>query len=145
MTAIVKEGWMTKEGPQSSFSCIADLFVFSFRFPVQLPGAVRKSWRRRWFILYDSRILSYYANERLLSSPKGNIDISTATAVVPRYLAGSGSWPSSSKENRSFGIVTPSRTFRIFADTESESREWMKTLEEMINAIDGESDSSSDS
>jgi hypothetical protein len=120
MTAIVKEGWLTKE------------------------GAVRKSWRRRWFILYDSRILSYYTNERLLSSPKGNIDISTATAIVPRYLTGSGSWPSSSTEERSFGIVTPSRTFRVFADTESESREWKKTLEEMIDAIDGDSDSSRD-
>ncbi|XP_062515762.1 RAC family serine/threonine-protein kinase homolog [Corticium candelabrum] len=117
MTSIIKEGWMTKE------------------------GAVRKSWRRRWFILYDSRILSYYANERLLSSPKGTVDMAIATAVVPKHLAGSTGWPGSAGEERSFGIVTPERTFRVFTDTESESREWRKVLEDMINRVESDSDS----
>lgn len=84
-------------------------------------------------------------SERLLSSPKGNVDISTVTAVVPRYLAGPGSWPSSSREDTSFGIVTPARTYRVFTDTESESREWKKALEEIINSVDRDEQSDSES
>eukprot|EP00731_Ephydatia_muelleri_P020994 Em0013g721a len=88
-------------------------------FAVKL-GAVRKSWKKRLFILTDTTF-GYYKTLEELEPIK-----SFAVADVSRVA------PNKDKEKNTFEVVTPSRTFYIAADSEADLDDWIKAFNSVV-------------
>lgn len=81
-------------------------------------GGSFKSWKKRWFVLRDGA-LSYYKQKGDFE-PLGTISLSTAGRIQVN---------STKKKPNTFEIPTPSRTYYLTADTETERQTWMEILE----------------
>jgi len=93
---IIREGWLRKE------------------------GAVRRSWKKRWFTLGSTKQLTYYeASDKEVH--KGTIDLTKAKLL-----------PSHNKQKHGFGIVCPDRTWYLAAVDNAEREVWMSTLAAML-------------
>lgn len=73
-----------------------------------------KEWRRRYFILKDSKLF-FAKNE--YSAPHGMMDLSTCTTVKSADLK--------SHKKHSFEISTPETVYLLYADTETEKDDWI--------------------
>lgn len=81
-------------------------------------GGSFKSWKKRWFVLRDGA-LSYYKQKGDFE-PLGTISLTTAGRIQVN---------STKKKANTFEIPTPSRTYYLTADTETERHTWMEILE----------------
>lgn len=95
--SIVKQGYMTKE------------------------GKIRKSWKVRWFILYDDGILSYYEHQ-FEKTPLGEIPLKNAFIS---YV--------NAKDNLISIEIPSTRTFFIAVENENSRNEWIKALRDTQN------------
>ena len=96
-------------------------------------GNIRKSWRRRFFVLpVNSTELRYYSSEQAApGSEKGVIDLTAVTMLQPDYLfvppdrkapdAPSGSLPS-------LQLVTPKRVWNLACDTDATRKAWLDAI-----------------
>lgn len=85
-------------------------------------GQVRKSWKKRWFVLdLNKKYLAYFETEKA-DSPKGAISCKTITRVYEHRKSGK------SKRNFLFCVDTPDRTFTINAPSEQSMNIWMTCL-----------------
>jgi len=84
-------------------------------------GKVRKTWKRRWFVLSREQKLYYYTSQTS-KSPQGMINLHEATIL---------DFTNSGKEN-GFEINTPGRVWYLHADDPYEKDLWIK---EIRNAI----------
>ena len=90
---------------------------------VRLRSGVRKTWKKRWFVLTDTT-LSYYegTDTNFMKTLKGSIDMSRATSVR------NSTCPTQSSENFELEIETPNRTYRLVVPTKYERDHWVKDL-----------------
>ena len=97
----IKAGWLTKMGGGTS-------------------TLGRKNWKRRYMTLRMNE-LAYMPSEDDTAPKLGVVDVLTATEIslATEDMAG--------KEN-CFQIVTPKRTYMMFADSKDEAVEWVETL-----------------
>lgn len=80
-----------------------------------------KDWRRRYFILKDSKL--FFAKDEL-GAPHGMIDLSHCNTVKSANLK--------TKRGHSFEISTPDTQYLLYADTESERDDWIGRVGEAI-------------
>ncbi|EGD75568.1 hypothetical protein PTSG_06637 [Salpingoeca rosetta] len=102
----VHQGWLTKQGGGTR--------ILS-----------RKNWKRRWFILQGNQLTYHKNNMFIVSHPPtevrqhatGSINLADATAIEP--------W-----EGKPFGfvIITPQRTYYIYAASKEETAIWLRKL-----------------
>ena len=80
-------------------------------------GEKRKTWKKRWFVLRSSK-LSYYKNEKEYQLLRfvDLRDIKTVASVEFK------------KNENTFGIVTPKRTYYVRANTKAEMDSWIEAL-----------------
>eukprot|EP00049_Salpingoeca_infusionum_P020069 m.363460 g.363460 ORF g.363460 m.363460 type:complete len:423 (+) comp22686_c0_seq1:170-1438(+) len=97
--ATMYSGWLTKEG-----------------------GNVR-NWKKRWFVLDRQDRLKYFKTQSS-SKPAGMIDMTACTSVICASQC-TCEWDPTCDQRLGFGIVTPKRTYHIFAETIEEMFEWM--------------------
>lgn len=86
-------------------------------------GGSFKSWKKRWFVLKDCN-LAYY-KQKGETEPLGVISLSHAGRIQSTDRK---------KKAHGFEIPTPSRTFYLSADTETEKQSWMDALEHTRDA-----------
>lgn len=102
MSNIVKEGWCEKCGPK--------------RCP---------TWNKRWLVLYDSRVLEYFRNNKK-SDLKGLIELSGKETIK---LAGD---PGKTFDH-GFYLETPTRTYKFAVSSSSDKQEWCDLIKQVIN------------
>eukprot|EP01105_Mastigella_eilhardi_P028705 TRINITY_DN963_c2_g1_i1.p1 TRINITY_DN963_c2_g1~~TRINITY_DN963_c2_g1_i1.p1 ORF type:complete len:821 (-),score=190.75 TRINITY_DN963_c2_g1_i1:33-2495(-) len=87
-------------------------------------GARVKNWKRRFFIMNDVE-LAYYVDPNKINSCKGRIPINTIRCVRMGLLKGK------KVGQRGFMVVTPKRTYSMFADDEAQTNLWMDKFREI--------------
>jgi len=93
-------------------------------------GKVVMNWKRRWFQLIGDR-LAYFKTKPSASTkkPLGYIPLRKSSVVKEGELPHKGRTPPCKDKSRHFSIHTPGdRTFYLFADSETEAREWVRRL-----------------
>jgi len=80
-------------------------------------GAIRKSWRKRWFVLRKNE-LKYYKDKSSIK-PIRTIDLECATVVEEEEIPG---------KINCFYLQLPSRTFHFYASTSREAGDWINML-----------------
>ena len=100
---VIHSGWLTKEGQRV------------------------KSWKRRYFVLTDTKLLRYFEDEQQLKF-KGAINVSSISSIkegdaVEPY------W------NFMIHLQTPARLYLLNADSEAKRQEWLNMLQEGKKAI----------
>ncbi|XP_029645641.1 pleckstrin homology domain-containing family A member 2 isoform X2 [Octopus sinensis] len=89
-------------------------------------GAVRKSWKRRFFVLTDQGI-SYYQSEQSLSPirtiPKNNL------LEVKKSIA------THLDRDNLFEIITSKRTFYVQADSPTDMSSWIDAIQKLLRTI----------
>eukprot|EP01137_Pigoraptor_chileana_P023063 Opistho-2@88761 len=89
-------------------------------------GGKNKNWKRRWFVL-DNEKLAYYKKQRHSEQnvdPAGVLDFTFGLCTVHSALA--------TKKSNAFEVVTPLRTYTIFADTSEAASEWITAIQKAI-------------
>ncbi|KAK2567544.1 Myotubularin-related protein 2 [Acropora cervicornis] len=90
---------------------------------------VRKSWKKRWFVLdLNKKYLAYFETEKA-ESPKGAISFNTITRVYEHQNCGK------SKRPFRFCVDTPDRTYTINAPSERSMNIWIMCLNISPSAI----------
>lgn len=93
-------------------------------------GQVRKSWKKRWFVLdLNKKYLAYFESEKA-ESPKGAISCKAITRVYEHRKCGK------SKRHFLFCVDTPDRTYTINAPSEQSMNIWMTCLNISPTAIE---------
>ncbi|KAI0701890.1 hypothetical protein C8T65DRAFT_741641 [Cerioporus squamosus] len=87
-------------------------------------GERRKTWKKRWFVLRPAHLAFYktsaeYKLLRLLDLS----DIHSCTQVVLK------------KHNNTFGLVSPTRTFYLQAETADQVRDWVAAINDARHAL----------
>jgi calcium-dependent protein kinase len=96
--AIVKQGYMQKE------------------------GKMIKSWRRRWFVLQNNGVMSYYHNEHE-STPLGRFNVKQLTRLLNK------SWSKSNKKRYGIKVYTPHRNWKFLLINNQQRLDRIKAFE----------------
>ncbi|EPQ32094.1 uncharacterized protein PFL1_00291 [Pseudozyma flocculosa PF-1] len=83
-------------------------------------GEKRKTWKKRWFVLRSSK-LAYYKNDKEYQLLRF-IDVGDIKTVASVELK---------KNENTFGIVTPKRTFYVKASSRHEMEAWIAALNDV--------------
>ena len=100
MDAIAKQGYMMKE------------------------GKMWRSWKKRWFVLQNNGIMSYYHNEQE-SNPIARFNCKENTKLLNK------SWGTSNKKRYGIKLYTPHRNWKFFTQNNDERQEWIKAFEQV--------------
>ena len=100
--SIIKEGWTEKCGPK--------------RCP---------TWNKRWLVLYDTRVLEYFRNNKK-NDLKGVIELTGKETIK---FAGD---PGKTFDN-GFYLETPKRTYKFAVSSSSDKQEWCDLIKQVIN------------
>lgn len=93
-------------------------------------GQVRKSWKKRWFVLdLTKKYLAYFETEKA-DSPKGAISCKAITRVYEHRNCGKN------KRHFLFCVDTPDRTYTMNAPSEQSMNIWMTCLNMSPTAIE---------
>lgn len=103
MSAILKAGYLTKE------------------------GQVRKSWKKRWFILKNDT-LSYYKNETNNKKEYGTISLKDITSVSPTNYK---------KRQFCLALSTHKRTYYILSESNEEMQGWKEAIQQQVDKLSG--------
>merc|ERR1712113_349572 len=96
--AIAKEGYMQKE------------------------GKMIKSWRRRWFVLQNNGIMSYYHDEHE-ENPIARFNCKDLTKLLNK------SWSKSNKKRYGIKVYTPHRNWKFLCANNDQRAEWIQSFE----------------
>jgi len=105
---INKSGFLTKEG-----------------------GRIR-SWKRRWFVL-ESGCIRYY-KDKTDRKVLGEIQLEGPCAVISPAATGGGNIQ---QKQCTLQVQTPSRTYRMYADSVAEKDEWVKVIQSVLDTFKG--------
>eukprot|EP01084_Bolivina_argentea_P176683 305699_1 len=88
-------------------------------------GAYRKSWKKRWFVIYDTQEMRYYDDESRKEA-KGLIKLHEVLLMCPG---------DKDQYNQTYTIqlMTPDRNWVLATENEKERDEWFNRLEETIH------------
>lgn len=100
---VIHRGWLTKQ------------------------GEVVKSWKRRWFVLTDTKLLRYFEDEQQTKF-KGAINVQKISSIKEGHSV-EPYW------NFMIHLQTPDRLFLLNADSEAKRQEWLTMLNEGKKAI----------
>lgn len=105
-TGILKNGFLTKE------------------------GAVRRNWKRRWFVLTADTISYYKAEKDTNRDGKdlGTIFLKEVSTVNPTNYK---------KQQFCLAVATPKRTYYLCADSDAEMAEWQEAIQNQVDVIKG--------
>lgn len=96
-----------------------------------------KSWKRRWFILKGAT-LYYFKASRPETEMQGSIDLTPTSFVKPQPKHGK-------QQAFAVGSQNQKRIFFMYADQDSESVSWMKSINAAIDRLKGGGSSSGSS
>eukprot|EP00483_Globobulimina_turgida_P012790 UN12814 len=71
---------------------------------MQKEGKMIKSWRRRWFVLQNNGVMSYYHNEQE-ATPLGRFNVKQLSKMLNK------SWSKSNKKRYGIKVYTPHRNW----------------------------------
>jgi diacylglycerol kinase family enzyme len=96
-------------------------------------GGRVKTFKRRYFVLSNDGVLTYFTNENMRTAPLGCVDLKLCTAVKNPSQC---DWPASEmpkdlKMERRFELMTDSRNFRFYADSAEVAQIWLHKLTEL--------------
>jgi sterol 3beta-glucosyltransferase len=97
-------------------------------------GRSNPKYHRYWFSLKGD-VLSYYANSSDLYFPQGNIDLRYGISAA---LCGE---KDKQKDSKDFTVTTNHRTYYFKADSSSNAKEWVKSLQKTIFRSHNDGDS----
>jgi len=83
-------------------------------------GKVVKNWKRRWFVLRNTRL--YYYKSSVARKPKGKILLKDVVLVDVSY----------SGNQFGFHLNTPNRPFDFYADCQRDKDSWLYALSNAI-------------
>ena len=92
-------------------------------------GGSFKSWKRRWFIL-KGNTLYYFKASRPETEMQGCIELTPASFVKPQPKHGK-------QQAFAVGSQQQKRIFFMYADQDSESVSWMKSINAAIDRLKG--------
>lgn len=97
----------------------------------KLSGFFKNSWKRRYFVLYKDGVFCYYQDAKDKECD-GKIHMKTECRQIKvGHAVGEGVKPPKDSEiNSMFCVSSPERTWYLYAETESEAREWISVLEQ---------------
>jgi hypothetical protein len=100
-------------------------------------GGSVKSWKRRWFIL-KGNTLYYFKASRPETEMQGSIELTPTSFVKPQPKHGK-------QQAFAVGSQNQKRIFFMYADQDSESVSWMKSINAAIDRLKGVQNGSSSS
>ncbi|ETO29060.1 arfGTPase-activating protein [Reticulomyxa filosa] len=90
-------------------------------------GAMRKSWKKRWFVIFDTHEMRYFDNQQNMQ-PIGSINLLQVLLMCPgdddQY---------SLLLPYTIQLLTPDRNWVVAAETEQKRNEWLSQLKESID------------
>lgn len=97
----------------------------------KLSGFFKNSWKKRYFVLYQDGVFCYYQDAKDKESD-GKIHMKTECRQIKvGHAVGEGVKPPKEKDlNAMFCVCSPERSWYLYADSESEAREWISVLEQ---------------
>ncbi|XP_020604314.1 calcium-binding protein P-like isoform X2 [Orbicella faveolata] len=97
----------------------------------KLSGFFKNSWKRRYFVLYQDGVFSYYQDSKDKECD-GKIHMKTeCRRINVGHAVGEGVKPPKDSDiNAMFCVSSPERTWYLYAETESDAREWISLLEQ---------------
>eukprot|EP00049_Salpingoeca_infusionum_P009487 m.160285 g.160285 ORF g.160285 m.160285 type:complete len:1073 (+) comp14347_c2_seq1:610-3828(+) len=108
---IVQAGWLTKQGGGTTV-------------------LGRQSWKRRWFVLRDTGVMTYHKTQRPDAKPLGTIDLREAFSVgVAEPFQ-----PDFEKVGN-FTVGTHSRVFYLVCEQDSEYHSWIRCLQSAVESF----------
>ena len=101
-----------------------------------LGGFFKNSWKRRYFVLYQDGVFSYYQDSKDKESD-GKIQMKIECRLINvGHAVGEGIKPPKEGDiNAMFCVSTPERTWYLYAETESDARYRTNFLDELSLAI----------
>ncbi|KZT67973.1 PH-domain-containing protein [Daedalea quercina L-15889] len=115
-------GWRTADNKKSQRGSYDETVLMSGY--LWKKGERRKTWKRRWFVLRPAHLAFYKtdAEYKLLRLLDLN-DVHTCTPVALK------------KHTNAFGLVSPTRTFYLSAESPREVNEWVKAINDARQAL----------
>ena len=83
-------------------------------------GSIR-SWKKRWCVLTPTGMIFYFKDKKDVNS-KGCVDVNSATDIIIE----------DEKKKNCFGIITPSRTFLMVAESKQERDSWIQACNRFV-------------
>ena len=97
------------------------------------PGpSLKDAWRRRWFFLNRAQLA--YFKEKLDAHPKGEIKLGKRSNGF-EVNSGSADHQKQAPYEHTFQLQTPSRTYKMCAETRDEMVSWVKLLNQTIEDL----------
>jgi len=106
MSGVLKQGFLTKE------------------------GAVRRNWKKRWFVLTADSI-SYYKGEKDVGKKEkdlGTFKLLEVNTVNPTNYK---------KQQFCLAVATPKRTYYMCAESESDMKAWQEAIQNQVDVMKG--------
>ncbi|KAH9921881.1 uncharacterized protein B0H18DRAFT_879845 [Fomitopsis serialis] len=115
-------GWRTADGKRAQRGSYDETVLMTGY--LWKKGERRKTWKRRWFVLRPAHLAFYKtdAEYKLLRL----LDLSDVHTCTPVALK---------KHSNTFGLVSPTRTFYLSAETSLELASWVKAINESRQAL----------
>jgi len=85
-------------------------------------GGLVKNWKHRWFLLRDGFLYYYKIDSNGVHVPRGSISLYGSTVEC------SNEFPTINSAILEFEIVTASRVYALYADTDSDTKEWISAI-----------------
>lgn len=90
-------------------------------------GEKYKTWRRRWFIIYDLNEMRYFENDSL-SEYKGTIQLDTVSKVKERVAENTDHY------RHCIELHTPQRVWMLATRTNHEKQEWIRRIQSTMKS-----------
>jgi hypothetical protein len=107
-------------------SLSSDVFMEGF---LTKKGHKRRNWKRRFFVLHEGEI-NYYVKKGA-NDPKGTIYVNEpGTSVI--FMENSAA------SKFRFMIITSNQIFPLYADNETDRRDWMASIDKVIKQVNND-------
>jgi len=90
-----------------------------------------KTWNRRWFVMRDG-FLYYYKSKNGVQETKGTIPLYSCKIEISHEIP---------TQQLGFQIITTSRAFHVYADSDRETQDWMDAILKHKSQIESKVDS----
>jgi len=91
---------------------------------MQKEGKMIKSWKRRWFVLQNNGIMSYY-HDNHEENPIARFNCKDLTKLLNK------SWSKSNKKRYGIKVYTPHRNWKFLCANNDQRADWIKAFEQV--------------